>query len=267
MYSVKQVAELANISIRTLHYYHEIGLLIPTHIEGNGYRRYDRDALLRLQQILLYRQLGFDLEQIRALLAQTSGDWITALEAHRTSLQANLTQLQDLLHTVDETIAQLKGGHAMNDKRLFKGFSDEQQKDYEREIRLQYGPDLVNLSVRNWNSYSKVQREVIFEEGNALYAAIVKAIEAGRSHDSVEVQELMTRWHQHIRYFYEPTLEILRGLGQLYTSHPDFIANFSQLHPELARFMESAIDHYVDDLETAEITRLLSEDSNDHHQA
>lgn len=267
MYSVKQVAQLANVSVRTLHYYHEIGLLKPTRIEANGYRRYDRAALLRLQQILLYRELGFDLDQIKAMLEQDSEDRVATLYAHRTALQANLSKLQDLLQTVDETIAQLKGEHPMNDKRLFNGLSDEQQKDYEREIRLQQGPDLVNVSTRNWNGYSKVQREVIFEEGNLLYQEITNAIETEKSAHSVEVQELMARWHQHIRYFYEPTLEVLRGLGQLYNSHPDFIANFSQLHPDLARFMETAIDQYVDDLETAEITRLLAEDSDQQNQA
>ena len=69
-------------------------------------------------------------------------------------------------------------------------------------------------------------------------------------------------WHEHLRYFYEPTLAILEGLGQLYNTSPDFIANFTELHPDLPSFLETAITQYVDDLETAELERMLAEDDN-----
>ena len=143
-------------------------------------------------------------------------------------------------------------------KQLFQPFSDEQQKEYEREIRLTYGPDKVNESIRNWKSYSPAEKQRVLDEGSALYTDIVKAIEAGTPPSAAE--DLMVRWHEHLRYFYEPTLDILRGLGDLYTSHPDFIANFAQMHPDLADWVKEAINHYVDELEYAEIERLLAED-------
>jgi len=148
----------------------------------------------------------------------------------------------------------------MSKRQLFQAFSDEKQKEYEREARLQYGPDNVNQSIKRWNNYTQAQKEAIGNEGNQVYSDIVDAIEAGKEPTSEEVQAILKRWHDHLRYFYEPTLDILRGLGELYTSHPDFIANFSKIHSDLAEYMKSGINQYVDDLEYAEIERMLAED-------
>jgi len=148
----------------------------------------------------------------------------------------------------------------MGKKQTWKPHSEEKQKEYEREIRLQYGPDLVSQSVKRWGSYSQEQKDAVLEEGNRIYADLVEAIKDGKRPQGKKVQAILARWHEHIRYFYEPTLEILRGLGDLYTTHPDFIANFKKLHPELGDFMKEGIHQYVDDLETAEIERMLADD-------
>lgn len=145
-------------------------------------------------------------------------------------------------------------------KKAFKPFSEKKQKQYEREARLQYGPELVNESVRRWESYSKAEQEAIQKEGGKNYQALAKALENGLPADDAEVQALIRRWHDHIHYFYTPTNEILRGLGTLYTSDPEFHAFFDQIHPALAEYLEGAITHYVDALEDAELSRLLAED-------
>jgi hypothetical protein len=136
------------------------------------------------------------------------------------------------------------------------------QKEYEREARLQYDPATVNESIKRWNNYTRAEQDYIMDEGNRIYMDIVAAIEADKAPNDVEVQTLLERWHEHLRYFYEPTLEILGGLGQLYNSSPDFIANFQKLHPDLPAYLEEAIAKYVDDLETAEIERMLAEDED-----
>jgi DNA-binding transcriptional MerR regulator len=265
MYTVKQVAELAQVSIRTLHYYDEIGLLSPTEVRQNGYRYYDDDALLRLQQILFYREIGFELQQIKDVLDSPDFDLVSALRSHRTVLQEKAGRLADLVDTVDSTIKHLTGEVTMSDKkRLFKAFSLEQSKEYEREARLQYDPQFVNDSIKRWNDYTLAERTAIMDEGNQVYGEIVEAIEAGLSPQHEDVQALMVRWHEHIKYFYEPTLEIMRGLGMTYANSPDFIANFVKLHPDLPEFMGAAVEQYVDDLETAEIERLLAEDNLDN---
>lgn len=148
----------------------------------------------------------------------------------------------------------------MSKKQHFEVFSPEKQKQYEREVRLQHGPDKVNESVKRWNSYSEAQRQAIGDEGNQVYSDLVEAIEVGKQPQDEDVQKILQSWHEHIRYFYEPTLDILRGLGETYNSHPDFISNFKKLHPNLPEFLREGISQYVDELEYREIERMLSED-------
>lgn len=134
----------------------------------------------------------------------------------------------------------------MSKKQLFTAFNEEEEKRYAQEAAEAYGEERVRESYKRWNSYSQQQKQQIGEEGNAVYADLVEAMPKGA--DSPEVQAILARWHQHLRYFYEPTPEILRGLGQLYNSHPDFIANFQKIHPDLPAFLEQAIAVYCERL-------------------
>lgn len=253
MYTVKQLSDLAGVSVRTLHYYDEIDLLHPAKVGANGYRYYDDAALLRLQQILFYREIGLELVQIKDVLDRPDFDLLTALRSHRAALEEKIDRLENLVDTVNTTIMHLTGEVDMSKKQLFEGFSEEKQQYYEREARLQWGPDNVNESARRWKGYSAAQRQAILDEGGQIYTAIAKALEAGTAPQSAEVQALLERWHDHLRNFYEPTLEILRGLGELYSTHPEFMAFFQQIHPGLPDYMAEAIMQYVDDLETAEL--------------
>jgi len=139
-------------------------------------------------------------------------------------------------------------------------YDEKKQSEYERVARLQYGPDIVNESVKRWNAYSKTQQESILSEAGQIYTDLVKALEAGVPVQDSEVQENLRRWHENLQRFYEPTLEILRGLGELYKTEPGFIVYFKKLHPALPQYLAEGIAQYVDDLETAEIEQLLAED-------
>ncbi len=258
MYTVKQIADLAQVSVRTLHYYDEIALLNPTQVGDNGYRYYDDDALLRLQQILFYREIGLELNQIKDVLDSPDFDVVAALRSHRTVLRGKIERLQRLIATVDETIDHLTGGTTMSKKRMFEAFSQEQEEDYTRQARLEYGPDRVNESVQRWNSYSAAQKQAIMDEGNQIYAEIVDAIVAGLPAHHETVQALLVRWHNHIRHFYDPSLDLLRGLGDLYCDSPDFREKFDAQHADLAEYMREGISIYVDALESAEIECLLA---------
>ncbi len=260
MYTVKQLSEIAGVSVRTLHYYDEIGLLIPSSVGANGYRFYDDDNLLRLQQVLFYREMGLELLMIKEILDSPDFDLVAALNSHRTMLREKMKRLENLVGTIDSTILHLAGEVDMSKKKLFQGFSEEEQKYYERRARLEYGPENVNESVKRWNNYGKDKQAAILQEGGQIYLDLVSIMEAGKSAQSAETQAILDRWQQHLRYFYEPTLEILRGLGTLYNSSPEFIANFQQFHPDLPAFLEESITQYVDDLETAELERMLAED-------
>lgn len=260
MYTVKQLSDLAGVSVRTLHYYDEIGLLHPTKVGANSYRYYDDEALLQLQQILFYRELGLELLQIKDILESPDFDVLAALNSHRTVLQEKISRLRELVSTVDTTIMHLTGDMDMSKKKLFEPFSEKKQKQYEREARLQYGPDKVNESIKRWNSYTKDQKEAIQEEGGQNYKDMVKAMKAGLPIESDAVREIVKRWHEHISYFYEPTLEILRGLGDAYKNNSEFHAFFAKIHDDLPEYLSAAIIQYVDDLEYAEIERMLAED-------
>lgn len=244
MYTVKQLSELAGVSIRTLHYYDEIGLLKPSAVGENSYRYYDENALLRLQQILFYREMDIGLLQIKDILDSSDFDLVTALQTHRQMLAAKIARLQGLIQTVDSTIMHLTGEVNIDFKTLFEGFSEEKQKQYEQEIREKYDPDRVRESIGRWNSYTPAQKEAIKLEGKAIYTDLVAAMPEGA--ESERVQAILARWHQHIRHFYEPTPEILMRLGQLYNTHPDFIANFQAIHPDLPAFLQAAITVYCE---------------------
>lgn len=144
-----------------------------------------------------------------------------------------------------------------------KPFSEKKQKRYERIARLQYGPDKVNESVRRWAGYTKAEQEAIMAEGGSNYTALTAALRAGKPVHDAEVQALIHRWYEHINYFYEPTLEIARGLGQLYITDPEFGAFFAKFDPALAAYLNDAITVYVDALEEAELVRLLANEAGD----
>lgn len=267
MFTVKQLAEIAGVSVRTLHHYDEIGLLRPSQVGTNGYRYYDDAALYRLQQILFYREVGLELAQIRDVLDRPDFELRAALRGHRQALEAKMNRLQALIQTVDETLDHLEGGKPMSKKKLFQVFSTEQSQEYEREARLRYDPAIVKESNKNWAALSAAQRQQVADEGNAVYEGLAAAIDAGLGAESAEVQALMVRWHNHLRHFYEPPLELLRGLADLYRDDERFTRNINRVHPQLVEFMHSAINVYVDALETAQIERLLAEDENSEDQA
>lgn len=147
-------------------------------------------------------------------------------------------------------------------KRGLQPHSDEQQRDYEREARLQFGPGTVNESIARWQGYSVAEQDAIIVEGNQIYRELGEALEAGARAGERRVNALLDRWRDHLRHFYEPSLDMLRGLGQMYNTDPRFMANFQNIHAELPAYLEAVIEHYVDELETAELERMIAEDED-----
>ncbi|MDB6037821.1 MAG: hypothetical protein JWM99_1662 [Verrucomicrobiales bacterium] len=122
-YTVKQVAAMSGVSVRTLHFYDETGLLKPAYYGANGYRFYEEPQLLTLQQILFYRELGFELKQIQRILGRADFEKVAALRSHRKVLQKNLARTRTLIETIDKTIQHLKGTKKMKSQEMFAGFS------------------------------------------------------------------------------------------------------------------------------------------------
>lgn len=122
-YTVKQVAAMSGVSIRTLHFYDETGLLKPAYVGVNGYRFYEEPQLLALQQILFFRELGFELKQIKGIVDRADFEKVAALRSHREVLEKNLTRTRSLVATIDKTIKHLTGAKKMKSEEMFVGFS------------------------------------------------------------------------------------------------------------------------------------------------
>lgn len=242
-YSVKQLADLAGVSRRTLHYYDQIGLLRPTSVGKNGYRSYGKEALLRLQQVLFYRELGLELDSIRSILDRPGFDVMEALQEHRRTLQQRIRRLEGLIGTLDKTLRYMKGQTTMEMDELFEGFDEETQQRYEVEAAQLWGEEKVRESRRNWDSYTGERKRAILAEAGDIYRGL--AGQVGTDPARPEVQKLIAAWHQNLRHFYEPNREILLGLAQAYVDDPRFAAFFSRLHPSLPAFLQRAIGHYV----------------------
>src|SRR5271157_4440506 len=246
VYTVKQLSDLAGVSPRTLHYYDQIGVLKPTQIGENGYRYYGEEALLRLQQILVYRQLDMPLENIKTILDHRDFDILSTLERHKVDLQIRINQLERLILTVDLTINHLKGKADMSKKQLFEGLSDEQQAEYEQEAMQRYDPAIVKASTKKYKGYSAAEKQRIADQGNAVYQDMLLAIPKGAA--SAEAQACVERWRRHLEYFWTPNEEQLLGLAELYSNDPRFKANFDKVDPRLAEFMQAAVKVYVANL-------------------
>ena len=122
-YTVKQLAVMSGLTVRTLHFFDEMELLKPAYTKANGYRIYEEPQLLMLQQILFYRELGFELKRIKQILSQRRFEKLSALRSHRQVLEKNITRTRTLIETIDRTISHLKGTKKMKSEELFKGFN------------------------------------------------------------------------------------------------------------------------------------------------
>ena len=234
---------MAGVTPRTLHHYDDIGLLKPSRVGDNGYRYYGEEALLRLQQILFYRELDMPLEEIRKIMGRRDFDVLKALEIHKESLSKQMERTKRLLVTVDNTINYLKGEKMMSDENFFEGFSEEEQEKYALEAEQLYDPEMVRESNRKWKAYSAAKKEAIMAEGSAIYKDMIAIMPKGAG--SVEAQAVVERWHKHMDYFWTPNLKQLLGLANGYNDDPKFKANFDKMHPDLAEFMGQAVKVYV----------------------
>ena len=245
-YTVKQIADLAGVSPRTLRFYDKIGLLRPSAYEENGYRQYSDAELYRLQQILFYKEMGMDLEGIKAILNRPDFDVLRALQDHRAALEGQIERLFALIDTVDNTILDIQGKKMMSKKALFDNFSEESQKQYDSEVRQRWGDQAYEESWKRLNSYTPEQKEQIRVNGEAIWLSFADAM-GRRDPADPAVQAQVAALQQHMNWFYPCTLEILEGLGHGYVADPRFTAFFDRIKPGLAAYLEQAITRYCQD--------------------
>ncbi|MCZ8519247.1 MULTISPECIES: MerR family transcriptional regulator [Paenibacillus] len=248
-HTVKEVAALSGVSVRTLHYYDEIGLLKPQRDAANGYRYYGDDELLRLQQILFFRELDFPLDSIRRLIDSEAFDRIAALEEHRLLLELRAERLHTLMKTIDGTIGQLKGEGSMNRDELYEGFDKSKQEQYERDLIDRYGKHaeerIAESKIRS-HTWKKEDYDRVNEEYARLNRLLTSVLEQGLPPESPEAQQVAAEHYGIVSRFYTPTREMYAGLGDLYTDHPDFRKLYDAFHPHLAEYWRDTMKAYAD---------------------
>lgn len=248
-YTVKKLAKLSGVSVRTLHWYDEIGLLKPAYLGENAYRYYEEEQLLLLQQILFFKELGFPLNDIQKLLKQDDFDQIKALRAHRKIMEENLARQHQLIETIDKTIQHLEGKQTMTDEELYYGFGKKIPKSG------QYLIECAGTAAEAMLAYFKKDEEIWSDkqwvdfknEVDYLDRSIAKLIEQGLGPERDEVQKLIHRHYELQENFFNLTKEAYTALIQMYEdANPEFKKFFEVYHPKMQEFMCKAMKVYAD---------------------
>ncbi len=250
-YSVQKMAKLAGVSVRTLHLYDQMGLLKPSIRTEARYRLYGEKELLRLQQILFYKELDFPLKEIQAILDNPDFDLVEALLSHKVSLQAQQDRISTLLETIDKTVNHLKTGTIMlKPEELYEGLAKETAEVYRAEASKKYGEDVVAHSEKALGKMTKEQFETLKTELKENASALFVLREEDPT--SEKVQKLIARHYEMIRIFWgtsgasDKQAEAYKGLGQLYLNDERFTIIDGQAQPEYALFLSKAMAYFVD---------------------
>lgn len=246
-YTVKKLAEMSGVSVRTLHFYDEIGLLKPAYYGENNYRYYQEEQLLLLQQILFYREIGVPLNEIQGILSSDNFDKVEALQSHKKILMTDLDRTHQKIKTIDKTIAHLRGEAKMRNEELYYGFDSEKQKEHEKTlvakgIVTQEFMDECNAKVKNWTDKEKNE---FIQEIEAVMTAITEAMINGVAPTDQSVQALMRKHFVWLQRSWSPTKEKYLGLIDLYQT-PDFRTFYDKRHPDLLAFIVEAMKIFAE---------------------
>ena len=250
--SCRQLAKLAGVSVRTLHYYDRLGLLKPAVRTEARYRLYGEQEQLRLQQILFFKELDFALSEIQSLLEDPDFNLLAALEQHKQALQARQQRLATLLVTLDNTIAHVKGDNVMlTNEELYAGFPKEQAETYRREASDKYGPEVVAEAENKVRQLGKEGFAALKAEQESISQTLLGMMHLAPA--SEEVQQQISRHFANIQAFWGPSVgaggklaEAYKGLAQLYLDDPRYTTHHGQSSPGYANFLSEAMIHFAD---------------------
>ncbi len=239
-YKIKQVADIAKVSVRTLHHYDHIGLLQPAQRTEAGYRLYTQEDLLRLQQILLYRRQGLTLAQIRAVLDAPSFDLQEALLTQRRALLQQAKQTAAQLRAIDQALMTLQNPEKdMNENTLFEGFDPEK---HAQEAQERWGHTQAwAQSKQRTAHYTKADWREVQQEQAALYQTIAQVMAQGHKPTSIEAMEQAEAHRHAMTRFYDCDDEMHVSLANLYESDARFTANLDKHAEGLASYLAAAI--------------------------
>jgi len=246
-YTVQKLASLSGVSVRTLHHYDEIGLLKPAYVGGNGYRYYGQEQLLLLQQILFFRNLGFELKKIREIIKKSDFDRIAALHSHRKMLTRELEKTRELIETIDNTLEHLQGKKKMKDNQFFKGLNSPKQKEYEKYLieSGRHTAEELNVGRKRLEKWQDKDWQKVQMAWDQLLKDYVSAIEKGPH--SPAALECVKRHLEYLQTFFkiETKKEALVEKANFYLGHPDWKKTFDPYHPKLQEFILAAMEAYA----------------------
>ena len=244
-WTIGEVARLAGVSSRTLRHYDAVGLLRPTGVAAGGRRLYGRAELLRLQQILVLRELGVGLPTVGDILAGGDDDAVRRglLREHHARLLAERDRFDRLARTVESTLRSLEGGTEMTPENLYDGFD---HRRYEPEARERWGDEAVDRSNASWESLGEAGRAAFGEESTAIGRGLAALMVEGADVSDPRVQDLVARHHRQIATFWTPDRAAYVGLGHMYVDDERFTATYDAFAPGLAPYLRDAIAVYAE---------------------
>jgi DNA-binding transcriptional MerR regulator len=224
----------------------DVGLLKPAYIGSNGYRYYEQEQLLRLQRLLLLRELGLGLTEIGEVL-DGERDQVAALRRHERWRQEERTRLGRLADTVSRTIHQLQGGEQVTAPELFEGFAERQARQ-ETDLVESYGEGVrkhfraAEEVTKDWTQqdYLDAQRR-----GDELDDKVLAVMRSGAAPDSPAALDVMAEHYRSVAQFWTPHRNSYTGLGQLYVDNPEFKARYDAKDPGLAEYLRDATAAYA----------------------
>lgn len=242
-YTVSEVARLANVSVRTLHHYDEIGLLVPSARSEAGYRLYGRDDLERLQEVLLFRELEIPLPDIAVLLSGGAFDRRAALELQREMLVAKSARTQALITSVERAINAERTGVRMTKDEMFEVFGDFDPAEYEDEVKERWGEsDAYKESARRTARYTKADWERFKAESEEIGTAAVVLMDEGVAPEDPRAMDVVEQARLQIdQWFYPCSHEMHCNLGDMYLADPRFTATYEKMRPGMAQWWRDAI--------------------------
>jgi MerR family transcriptional regulator, thiopeptide resistance regulator len=248
--TVKQVAKVSGVSVRTLHHYDRIGLLKPASVGTNRYRYYGREELLRLQQILLHRELDIPLSEIGTILDAPDFDQLTALRMQRDKLAWQAERYAELVRTIDRTIADLSGEQSMSNADLYKGVAPEKQAEYEAWLIEKFGgdmPERIRVSQRKYDSLNDAHKAALMDELRAVEEAWAKAMENGIPAESPALDPLLKRHRAWVAAMWDKPCPpgAYHRLADLHLSHPDFVSRYEAIAPGFSDYHAASMQAYA----------------------
>jgi DNA-binding transcriptional MerR regulator len=241
--NVGEVAALAGVTVRTLHHYDRIGLLSPSERTPAGYRRYTPSDLDRLHQVLVYRELGFPLEEIATLLDDPAADPLAHLRRQLALLRDRLDRTRAMVAAVEKEMEAHTMGISLTPEERFEVFGEHDPSQYDAEVEQRWGEtDAYRESRRRTSSYTKDDWLRIKAEGADLERRFAEALRSGVAADSEQAMDVAEEHRQHIsRWFYDCPPEMHAGLGRMYVEDERFTAHYEQMAPGVAQYVSTAV--------------------------